>query len=668
MEIFIIILILLASIGVSNIINRFIPSFPIPLVQISLGMILAILPLGIHMTLEPELFLVLFIAPLLFNDGKRVSRNELWSLRTPILLMALGLVFVTVFIVGHVIHWMIPSITLSAAFALAAILSPTDAVAVQALSKRIHLPKKIMNLLEGEALINDASGLVAFKFAVAATVSGSFSLIKATASFFIIAIGGLLCGVVLSFLIIHLRRFIRRLGMEDVTIQMLIQILTPFFIYLVSEHLGVSGILAVVSGGIIHSIEHERMESFMLKLQIVSTSTWFVILFILNGLVFLILGLQIPGVIKIIFEDEKFNNLQVFGYIVVISIILTIIRFLWVYIFGEGKLKFRKEELFDKSRFKAAVLTSLSGVRGAVTLAGAFSIPYVLQGGAPFPQRDLIIFISAGVILFSLLETSIILPILVKKEEHSKGEDKNKIERKALIKVIEASIKALKEEIDDENKKAALNVIDSYNKYIRKSYRSENQVELNLQSSEMKKNIYAKALKVEEKEIEQLFKAGEISQNVYNILKEKFNHTESILSNELNHKVILAISIIKGVASKVFSSYKNDSMTDVKEIETAKISAYNAAIAAIRKEINDENRGASLEIIAHYNEIIRRIQKGSQPKDNEQFNKHKRELQFKAIEVQRKEVQSLFENGEINRELANKLRRFINYWEATLME
>lgn len=668
MEIFIIILILLAAIGISNIINRFIPSFPIPLIQISLGMILAILPLGIHMALEPELFLVLFIAPLLFNDGKRASRNELWNLRIPILLMALGLVFVTIFIVGHVIHWMIPSIPLSAAFALAAILSPTDAVAVQALSKRIHLPEKIVNLLEGEALINDASGLVAFKFAVAATVSGSFSLIKATASFFVIAIGGLLCGVVLSFLIIHIRRLIRRLGMEDVTIQMLIQILTPFLIYLTSEHLGVSGILAVVSGGIIHSIEHEYTESFMSKLQIVSHSTWFVILFILNGLVFLILGLQIPGVIKIIFEDEKFNNLQVFGYIVVISIILTVIRFLWVYIFGEGKLRFRKEELFDKLRFKAAVLTSLSGVRGAVTLAGAFSIPYILQGGALFPQRDLIIFISAGVILFSLLETSMILPTLVKKEEQSKGEDKNKIERKAFIKVIEASIKVLKEEINDENKKAALDIIASYNRYIRKSYRSENQVELNLQSSEMKKDIYAKALKVEEDEIEQLFKAGKISQNVYNVLKEKFNHTESILSNGLKHRVILAISIIRRVASKVFSSYNNDSMTDIKEIESAKILAYNAAISAIRKEINDENRGISLEIIAHYTEFIRRIQRGNQPKDNEQFNKHKRELQFKAIEVQRKEVQSLFENGEINRELANKLRKFINYWEATIME
>lgn len=668
MEIFIIILILLASIGISNIINRFIPLFPIPLIQISLGMILAILPLGIHMALEPELFLVLFIAPLLFNDGKRVSKSELWNLRTPILLMALGLVFVTVFIVGHVIHWMIPSITLSAAFALAAILSPTDAVAVQALSKRIHLPEKIMNLLEGEALINDASGLVAFKFAVAATVSGSFSLIKATASFFIIAIGGLLCGVVLSFIIIHIRRLIRRLGMEDVTIQMLIQILTPFLIYLTSEHLGLSGILAVVSGGIIHSIEHEHTESFMSKLQIVSHSTWFVILFILNGLVFLILGLQIPGVIKIIFEDEKFNNLQVFGYIVVISIILTVIRFLWVYIFGEGKLRLRKEELFDKSRFKAAVLTSLSGVRGAVTLAGAFSIPYVLQGGAPFPQRDLIIFISAGVILFSLLETSIILPILVKKEEQSKGEDKNKIERKAFIKVIEASIKVLKEEINDENKKAALYVIASYNRYIRKSYRSENQVELNLKSSEMKKNIYAKALKVEEDEIEQLFKEGKISENAYNVLKEKFYHTESILSNGLKHRIILAISIIKGAALKIFSSSNNDSMADIKEIESAKILAYNAAISAIRKEINDENRGISLEIIAHYTEFIRRIQRGSQPKDTEQFNKHKRELQFKAIEVQRKEVQSLFENGEINRELANKLRKFINYWEATIME
>lgn len=187
METFLVVLVLLGLIAISNIINRFIPFVPIPLIQIGLGVMVVLMPLGIHMTLEPELFFVLFIAPLLFNDGKRTPRNELWNLRGPILMLALGLVFATVLIAGYSINWMIPTIPLAAAFALAAILSPTDAVAVSAIAGRVHLPKSIHRILEGESLMNDASGLVAFNFAIAAAVTGMFSLPKASISFVIIA-------------------------------------------------------------------------------------------------------------------------------------------------------------------------------------------------------------------------------------------------------------------------------------------------------------------------------------------------------------------------------------------------------------------------------------------------------------------------------------------------
>jgi len=668
LEIFIIVLILLICIGISNVLNRFIPMVPIPLIQISLGMLLAVLPLGIHMTLNPELFLVLFIAPLLFNDGKRVSRNELWNQRISILLMSLGLVFATVFVLGYLIHLMIPSISLSASFALAAILSPTDAVAVQSLSKRINLPGNIMHLLEGEALTNDASGLVAFKFAVAASVSGVFSLTQATFSFFIIAIGGVLAGVILSFLVIKLRRFIRRLGMEDVTIQMLIQIITPFFLYLVAEESGVSGILAVVSGGIVHAYEHERTESFMSKLQVVSESTWSVIIFILNGLVFLILGLQIPAVIKVIFYDEKYNNLEVFGYILAISVILIIIRFVWVYIFYEGKFIFKKKEMLSKIRLKFSVLTSISGVRGSVTLAAAFSIPYVIQGGNQFPQRDLIIFISAGVILFTLIEASILLPILSKKEKQVNKEDMDKLEHLALIKVIEASVKVLRDEMSDENKKATMYIISSFNKTIRNGYRNSNRFKLTMELSEIKKGVFTEALEAEKKEIEHLLETGQISRQVYFELIETYNHTETILKDGFKHKFKLAISTAKRLISKLFFLRKKSNCSLIKELELAQITVYKGAIIAMKDQINDENRAASFELISHYNELIARLHRREQPNNIDQFNELKRKLQFKAIEVQRKEVQLLFENGEINRDVANKLRKFINYWEATILD
>lgn len=668
MEIFIIVLILLICIGISNVLNRFIPMVPIPLIQIALGMLLAVLPLGIHMPLNPELFLVLFIAPLLFNDGKRVSRNELWNQRIPILLMSLGLVFVTVFVLGYVIHLMIPSISLSASFALAAILSPTDAVAVQSLSKRINLPGNIMHLLEGEALTNDASGLVAFKFAVAASVSGIFSLTHAAFSFFLIAIGGVLAGAILSYLVIKLRRFIRRLGMEDVTVQMLIQIITPFFLFLAAEYLGVSGILAVVAGGIVHAYEHERTESFMSKLQIVSESTWSVIIFILNGLVFLILGLQIPAVIKVIFYNEKYDNLLVFGYILAISVILIIIRFIWVYIFYEGKFAFRKAEMFSKTRLKFSILTSISGVRGSVTLAAAFSIPYIIQGGNAFPQRDLIIFISAGVILFSLIEASVLLPLISKKEKHVNKENMEKLEHLALIKVIEASVKVLRDEMNDENRKATMYVISSFNKLIRNGYRNTNKFKLTMELSEIKKDVFSEALEAEKKEIEHLFETDQISRQVYFKLIELYSHTETILKDGFKHRFKLAVSTTKRLISKLLSLRKKSNLSLIKEVELAQITVYKGVILAIRDKISEENKAASLELILHYNELIARLHRGELPNNLDQFNDIKRKLQFKAIEVQRKEIQLLFENGEINRDIANKLRKFINYWEASILD
>jgi len=198
MELLLMVIVLLILIGISNVINHFIPAVPVPLIQIALGVAVTYIPGVHHVPLNPELFLLLFIAPLLFNDGKMTPRDELWQLRSFILLLALGLVFATVLIAGPFIHWLFPAIPLSAAFALAAILSPTDAVAVGSLSGRVKLPGRIMRLLEGEALMNDASGLVAFNFAIAATVTGQFSLPRAIGSFIVIAVGGIVVGARLS--------------------------------------------------------------------------------------------------------------------------------------------------------------------------------------------------------------------------------------------------------------------------------------------------------------------------------------------------------------------------------------------------------------------------------------------------------------------------------------
>lgn len=668
MEIFLVVLVLLTIIAISNIVNRFIPFIPVPLIQVALGILAAAYPRGLHFDLNPELFFVLFIAPLLFNDGKRTPRAELWNLRAPILLLALGLVFATVIVGGYTINWMIPSIPLPAAFGLAAILSPTDVVAVSALSSRVKMPKGILRLLEGEGLMNDASGLVAFKFAIAAAVTGTFSLAEAAFSFVLIAAGGLLSGVIISFLIIRFRLFLRRLGMQDVTMHMLIQILTPFVIYLAAEEIGVSGILAVVAGGITHAVEQDRLESSMVKLQIVSSSTWSIILFILNGLVFVILGTQIPDVISVIFNDTAFNNMMVIGYILVITFTLMLLRFLWVLFFWNGKWFFNKDQNIYKTGLRSTLLISISGVRGAVTLAGSFSIPYFLADGTSFPERNLIIFLAAGVILCTLVIASIVLPMLSDKEEENVKEENEKL-MTARRKLIKTAIHTIKEDLNDTNKTASLAVIAEYNEKMKNLRFQQYTTKSRVKKYERKLRAYG--VKAEQAELMRLLDRGEIPEETANSLQERFNELEMLYANPF--KVGLSKTKLKRLLYWIFfGQLKKPEMSILNEeglIRSTRVKTAKAAIENLKKHTTDENKEVTYSVIAFYNHLIFRLEQGHhEQKSNSHFENQKLEVKLKAVQAIRNEIQTLFEEREISRDITHQLRQYINDVEAAMLE
>ncbi len=672
MEIFLIVLLLLFLIGLSNIINHFIPFIPVPLIQIALGGVLAILPIGLQVPMEPELFFVLFIAPLLFNDGKNVPRKALWKLRVPILLLALGLVFVTVLVIGYLIHWLIPSIPLPAAFALAAILSPTDVVAVGAMASRVKLPKIIMHTLEGEGLTNDASGLVAFKFAVAATVTGYFSLAEASLSFVIIALGGLIGGAIIAFAIIRLRVFIRRLGMEDVTIHMLIQILTPFVIYLSVEHFHFSGILGVVAGGIVHAIERDREQSPTIKLQIVSNSTWSVILFILNGLVFVLLGLQVPGVANSIFENAAFNNMEVTGYIIIISISLFVLRFIWVLVAWWTGWKMKKGMV--KPSFKAIGIITVSGVRGAVTLAGAFTLPFVLDDGSPFPERSLIIFIAAGVILATLMVTSIFLPIIARPKHEHMGENKVEREKRALIQSQSAAIKAVESSITNDNRETAIKIISKYNVRINQVHAAGNQKnQSEIRGKENKTRLIG--LEAEKREIVRLVKEELVDREAAHLCLEHIQRMEMAVTNRMKYRRLIFILLLKKVlvkSGKLFLSKKRELIEQSKErlhkMIAIKLKTAKAAIREIKEKTSPDDKGISLIVIAEYSFLISRLKRDNKMvRGHEQVN-FERDLQYIAIQAERDEVQDMFEEGTISFELAQKMRQHINIREANVVD
>ncbi|MDR7237688.1 Na+/H+ antiporter [Neobacillus drentensis] len=670
MEFFLLTLLLLAIIGLSSFIHHFMPYIPVPLVQIALGVLLAALPLGIEIPMAPELFFVLFIAPLLFHDGKNVSRQALWKLRKPILLMALGLVFVTVYAIGYLIYWLIPSIPLPAAFALAAILSPTDVVAVSAISSRVKIPQTIMHVLEGEGLMNDASGLVAFKFAVAATVTGVFSLVDASWSFLVISIGGIVGGVILSFLIIQLKIFIRRLGMEDVTIHMLIQLLTPFVIYYIVEHFHLSGILSVVAAGMVHTIFRDRDQSPAMQLQVVSQSTWTVLIYILNGLVFVLLGLQIPNVISEIFQDPLFNNWQVSKYIFIISAALFVLRFLWIV--AAWQWGWLKKQIQLPSMRAVGILT-ISGVRGAVTLAGAFTIPYVLANGGPFPQRSLIIFIAAGVILVTLVAASIFLPILAKPDKGNTDELGKEMERVALIRTIDSAIRSIRGLMNDENRGAAVSVITSYNQLRNRltTISEENSEQQKLVETE----IRMKALDAEANYIEKLKKEGHIDREMAYISEEHIHRMRLAVTNRIRYRRLFIWILVKRSLYQITHLFLPNNkeqlkqrQAQIKKVIRLKVNMAKAAIQYLKNQMTSENANIYLAIIGEYSELIMKLKLAKKGADSTHYTQLQRELQVKAFQAERDEIQNLFEEGEITIDVTRKIRKQINIREAYWME
>ena len=442
------VLIMLMLVGVSRLIGRMIP-LPLPLVQIGAGALLAWPTLGLHVALDPELFLFLFLPPLLFSDGWRMPKREFWRLRGPILTLAVGLVLFTVVGAGYFIHWLLPSIPLAVAFALAAVLSPTDAVAVSAISQN-RLPTPLMHMLQGEALMNDASGLVTFKFALVAAVTGVFSLANASVTFVLVAMGGLATGVALSWLVGRLRSWMVARGWDDPATHVVFMLLLPFAAYVLAERVGVSGILSAVAAGMMQS--WLDLLPRQTNTRLLNRSVWSLLEFAFNGLIFLLLGLQLPDIIKAVASHETslwptllYRCLDVLA----IFLVLLVLRFVWVQSIWRLSILLRRwrgaDQITRVPSARSCWLLTVGGVRGAVTLAGVLSVP-MLMGRSEFPERDLLIFIAAGVILLSLIAACIALPLLLRGIEKSPDDKRRNEVRDAWRKTAEAAIHALEAE------------------------------------------------------------------------------------------------------------------------------------------------------------------------------------------------------------------------------
>ncbi|WHY16860.1 Na+/H+ antiporter [Paenibacillus sp. G2S3] len=659
MELFEIILLMLAAVSLSSLVNRFIPSVSVPIIQIVLGMVITLLPLHYELKLNPELFLLLFIAPLLFSDGRHANKEALWKQKKPILLLALGLVFITVAVMGYFLNWLLPVIPLAASFALTAALAPTDAVAVGALEQKVKIPHQTMQILEGESLINDASGLVSFQFAVAAMVTGVFSFKSAGLSFISISLGGVVLGLLLTLVKYGVVKWLRRLGMEDVTLHMLIEILTPFLIFMAAEKLGVNGILAVVSAGIAHSFGYKKMNPEVAKLRVVSKSTWSVIIFVLNGLVFLLLGTQLPEIIQTIWNSAEIGNFKVIMYTLLLTVAVLGLRFIWALLMDI----FTKDDTLGlwKLRFKNALILSLSGVRGTITLASTLSLPFFLDDGTAFPARDLIIFLAAGVILWTLLISNYLLPLLLGKEGQPVQEEE---EIQAKVDILRNVVTGLNEQITEQNRLATAQLINTYSSRIRTLKKDENEdhIKRSLVLSTLKWERENTLLAVEKKDVSSYIAFRHLNR----INKLLFMHTRD---TQYKKELFPAKhwDEVFGMLQQVRLS------TRERRAELTKLKIQN--ITYVIKQLNvllakgEVGMETASSLILQYERMLLHLTRNEPDTSaRKEFDISMQELARVGIQLERDNIQSMFEIGRISRQCMKELKRNILFMEHDLRE
>ena len=471
MEYLVIALLYVGAVLVSSVLDQFLRGVSLPLVQMAVGVaIYFFADLPIDVTINSELFLVMFIAPLLFDESRNISNRILWDNRNTALSLAIALVVVSVLVVGFVLHWLVPSISLAAAFALGAALGPTDAVAVASLGKTVKLGSRQKASLLGEALLNDASGIVSFQVAIAAAVTGSFSLADASWTFVVEFVGGIVLGLFLGAIAFFIMQRMRRAGVESATVHVCFELFLPFFVYLVATRFHVSGILAVVAAGLLISYIPQRMtvrsrsfSTFSTRLNIASESVWHLFSFVLNGVIFVNLGIVLSSTLAPALQENSADLFWIFSLVLILTAVIVGVRFLWILcadLLSDNPETGKRMKLGGPA-IRNALVTTLCGPKGAVSLSIASTIPFTVASGAGFPQRDLLLFLVCGVIVVTLLLANFVVPLIAPKSE---TDDDDELDPEYEIEMIQNVISGLKRRQTVENKQATGRVMRMYHR------------------------------------------------------------------------------------------------------------------------------------------------------------------------------------------------------------
>jgi CPA1 family monovalent cation:H+ antiporter len=522
-------LLLLLLITVFSVFARWAP-WPVPISFVLGGVALAFCPGFPHLELRPDLFFVVFLPPLLFADGWLMPLREFFRFRRPIAMLATGLVVFTTLGIGLVAHALLPSLPLPMCFALGAVVSPTDAVAVSAITEKLKVPTRLRIVLSGESLMNDATGLTAFRFALAA-VSGSFSVGHAVSSFLILAAGGIAVGLAVAYAIGKLRDWLIRLKTTDSLVEITISLLTPYAAYLVAEHLHYfSEILAVVAAGLYSGWRDPvRMDA---ETRQTTWTIWNTLLFWLNSLAFLLLGLQFPGLLRAV--SGSYTIPQLLAAVAAIAGTAIALRIIWFFPGAYSPFLFKSVRAAEeRPPWQQVLVGSWAGMRGTVTLAAALSIPATLASGAAFPGRDLVIFLAFGVIAVTLLLQGTTTAWLIRRLGVRESAAMREEEQLARATAIRSGLAALQEiaagQLNPEERSAIGHILAEYEARL-SELESEGEAGGHVRGRRAADLRFRfAALEAERKAVDALWQEEKINDEVHRPLQALLDHEEAML-------------------------------------------------------------------------------------------------------------------------------------------
>ncbi|MGI0412133.1 cation:proton antiporter [Streptococcus pneumoniae] len=537
MELLIYLILFLLVLIVSSTTNKLLPFLPLPLVQILLGIVIGLFLPNTDFHLNTELFLALVIGPLLFREAEEADVTVILKHWRIIVYLIFPVIFISTLSLGGLAHLLWFSLPLAACLAVGAALGPTDLVAFASLSERFSFPKRVSNILKGEGLLNDASGLVAFQVALTAWTTGAFSLGQASSSLIFSILGGFLIGFLTAMTNRFLHTFLLSVRATDIASELLLELSLPLVTFFLAEEVHVSGIIAVVVAGILKASRFKKITLLEAQVDTVTETVWHTVTFMLNGSVFVILGMELEMIAEPILTNPIYNPLLLLLSLIALTFVLFVIRFIMIYAYRTRRLK-KKLNKYMKDMF----LLTFSGVKGTVSIATILLIPSNLEQEYP-----LLLFLVAGVALVSFLTGLLVLPHLSDEEEESK----DYLMHIAILN--EVTLELEKELEDTRNKLPLYAAIDNYHGRIENLILSQE----NQDDQEDWAALKLLILSIESDGLEQAYEEGNISNRAYRVYQRYLKNIEQginrKLASRLTYYFLVSLRILRFLLHEVFT-------------------------------------------------------------------------------------------------------------------